>query len=345
MYSNVVSVIIPVYNVEAYLRRCLDSICGQTWRNLEIICVNDCTTDKSAEILEEYAANDKRFKIITHSKNRGLSAARNTGMAAATGEYIYFIDSDDWIDVDYIEIMLITAKSKKSDVVVNSNIYREYEHGKRERFYYSVFDINIGLDKVGYINTAQNLGNLIHSAWLHIWKKLFLDKIHAQFPEGLIFEDYYFQRTTLIHLDKIYLINAPTYHYYIRRGSILDIYNKNVKKSFDLIYVTEKIYNYYVENNLLDKCRIWMLPQLRDLLINCSIRNECFTLIKELLNKMKVNIELRRGLYEDDELKFFDAVNMSCDYVEYDKKYNKLMHEISTKTLFAALRRKVINNT
>jgi glycosyltransferase involved in cell wall biosynthesis len=343
MYTYTVSVIIPVYNVEPYLRRCLDSVCNQTWSNLEIICVNDCSPDNCAAILEEYAAKDKRFKIVSHSKNRGPSAARNTGMDAASGEYIYFIDSDDWIDTDYIEIMLIMAKRKKCNVIVNSNIYREYDNGKIELFDYNNFSNNIGFDKIGYIDTAQYLGKLNHSAWIHIWKKSFLDEISARFPEGLIFEDFYFQRTTLIHLDKIYLINSPTYHYYIRKESILDVYRKNNIKPLDLVYIAEKIYDYYVENELLDKCRIWMFTQLRDLLTN-NMHNKCFKLIKKLFLKMEKEMESRRYLYENDELKFFDAVLAATDYVDYDENYLRKYIKIETQERIASLRRNVLNS-
>ena len=91
-----ISIVIPVYNVELYLRRCLDSVCNQTFKNLEIICVNDGSTDTSALILEEYAKKDNRIKVI-HQKNQGLSVARNVGMREVTGQYCAFLDSDDFI--------------------------------------------------------------------------------------------------------------------------------------------------------------------------------------------------------------------------------------------------------
>src|SRR5690606_12518940 len=100
-----VSIIIPVYNVELYLRECLDSVCRQTFRNLEIILINDGSPDHSGEICEEYSSQDERIKVI-HKKNGGLSDARNAGLNIATGDYIAFIDSDDVIDQDFIQILL-----------------------------------------------------------------------------------------------------------------------------------------------------------------------------------------------------------------------------------------------
>ena len=112
-----ISVIIPVYNVEKYLSRCLDSVCSQTFNDIEIICINDCSPDNSAEILQEYAEKDKRIRIINKEKNGGLSAARNSGFAVATGEYIYFLDSDDWIELDFLEKMYFAITSQKQKAV------------------------------------------------------------------------------------------------------------------------------------------------------------------------------------------------------------------------------------
>ena len=117
-----VSIIIPVYNVEQYLAQCLDSVINQTYKNIEIICVNDCSLDNSFKILDEYSKNDKRIKIINRENNGGLSAARNTGLDNASGKYIYFLDSDDWIDLDYIEKMLNAAIKNEVEVVLNTNI-------------------------------------------------------------------------------------------------------------------------------------------------------------------------------------------------------------------------------
>jgi len=112
-----VSIIVPVYNVEKYLEKCLESIINQTLKNLEIICVNDGSTDNSLQILEDYAKKDQRIKII-NKKNRGSGAAKNTGMKNASGEYIGFVDSDDWVDLAMFEKLYNRAKSQKSDMVM-----------------------------------------------------------------------------------------------------------------------------------------------------------------------------------------------------------------------------------
>jgi glycosyltransferase involved in cell wall biosynthesis len=120
MYKPKVSVIIPVYNVESYLCRCLDSVVNQTLREIEIICINDCSTDNSLKILKEYRSKDQRVKLIDFDQNRGVSIARNTGIDAASGEYIGFVDSDDYIDKDFYEVLYGLIKKESADIAAGS---------------------------------------------------------------------------------------------------------------------------------------------------------------------------------------------------------------------------------
>ena len=108
-----ISIIIPVYNVEKYLRECLDSCVNQTLENIEIICVDDASPDNSIKILEEYQAKDSRIRIFRHEENKNLGAARNTGLANATGEYVWFVDSDDYIELNMVEELLKCRKNTR----------------------------------------------------------------------------------------------------------------------------------------------------------------------------------------------------------------------------------------
>ena len=112
-----ISIIIPVYKVEKYLRRCLDSVLNQTFTDWEAICVNDCSPDNSGAILNEYAARDKRIKVINHKENSGLSASRNTAIEHATGDYVMYLDSDDFIHPQTMEIAYYLAQRDDSDIV------------------------------------------------------------------------------------------------------------------------------------------------------------------------------------------------------------------------------------
>ena len=122
--NSLVSVVIPVYNVEEYLRQCMDSVVNQTYRNLEIVCVNDGSPDRSIDILREYEQKDKRVKII-EIENQGLSGARNVGTAHCTGDYLLYLDSDDWIDLDAVEVALKAATGNDVDIVL-WNYVKEY---------------------------------------------------------------------------------------------------------------------------------------------------------------------------------------------------------------------------
>ena len=117
-----VSVIVPIYNVENYLKKCLDSIINQTLKDIEIICINDCSTDSSKDIVLEYIQKDKRIKLINHEENQGLGFARNTGFDNSSAEYISFIDSDDFISNDYIEHLYDTAVKYNADIVFTNNM-------------------------------------------------------------------------------------------------------------------------------------------------------------------------------------------------------------------------------
>ena len=119
-----VSIIVPVYNVEKYLECCLESLINQTLKDIEIICVNDGSTDNSGKILENYAAKDNRIKVI-HQVNGGQAAARNNGLNAVNGKYINFIDSDDWVDLDFIEKLYDAAERNSADIAVASIIRKK----------------------------------------------------------------------------------------------------------------------------------------------------------------------------------------------------------------------------
>ena len=199
-----VSIIIPIYNVEQYLPKCLDSVINQTYKNLEIICVNDCSLDDSLEICQQYATKDSRIKIIDRKQNGGLSATRNSGLEVASGEYVYFIDSDDYIDLDYIEKMVSEAIKNDAKVVLNTNIL--YKINGRESQHMPELTKN-NISNV-FLPANECVWNVIWNACAYLWKKSFLDSINARFPQGYVIEDMYFQAITLAQLDKVYVMRG-----------------------------------------------------------------------------------------------------------------------------------------
>lgn len=223
------SIILPIYNVEKYLSKCLDSIINQTHRNIEIICINDGSTDNSLQILEEYTQKDGRIKII-NQKNQGVSIARNVGIENATGDYILFIDADDWIELDACEVLLNTINNKKFDLIyfnyyaINSNIKRK---------------INIVNKKItkNYFLTNGGLWNCCYNAD-------FIKKNKISFPKDIkISEDLVFKTIIILNNPKIEVISEPLYNYfYTRENSATKNYTQGIIeniKGFEYLKSTE----------------------------------------------------------------------------------------------------------
>jgi glycosyltransferase involved in cell wall biosynthesis len=213
-----VSVIIPVYNTAPYLRRCLDSVCGQTLRDIEVICVNDASTDNSLDILNEYAVKDRRIKVIDFPENKGVSAARNAGIDAACGggEYIGFVDSDDTIDVGFYEKLYRAAIETNPDV--------------------AQAPIRVVFDKTKSVT---------HDKWYwfysSICKHAFLKINNIIFPEGIsTCEDVLFSVRIFLFSKKRIEVTDVYYNYYQVPGScthsITDEKIESIIETFDIIF-------------------------------------------------------------------------------------------------------------
>ncbi len=157
-----ISVLLPAYNVEKYIGHCIETIMNQTYKNIEIIIVDDCTPDNSGKIAEEYAKKDKRIKVIHHKKNMGLSAARNTGIENSHGEYITFVDSDDWVSEDYVEYLYKIIIETNSDIALAKN------------FFTSRFQEQITEDKIYSITSEDMLCDIMYNR-IHVgvWNRLY----------------------------------------------------------------------------------------------------------------------------------------------------------------------------
>ncbi|WP_372518627.1 glycosyltransferase family 2 protein [Candidatus Ruminimicrobiellum ovillum] len=220
-----VSVIIPVYNVENYLRQCLDSIVGQTFKDFEIIVVNDCSTDNSGSILEEYAKKDDRFIIINLSENKGQGNARNQGLNIAKGKYITFIDSDDWVAPDYIELLYNEINENNLDVVCASaflydNITKKITDRKEAS---ADFLNNIKKERL----LVLDKDSFVVTVWAKIYGKNFLNDNEIRFRLDNYHEDNLFIFETIINTNKIKFTDNKIYFYRNNRAnSSMSIINK-----------------------------------------------------------------------------------------------------------------------
>lgn len=243
-----ISIIVPVYNVSKYIRKCLDTIINQTYTNLEIILIDDGSTDDSGNICDEYAKRDKRIKVI-HKENEGLSIARNTGIKNATGKYIGFIDSDDWIDLDMYNRLYNNLKNENAEIsccnrlLVYSNKQKEYGTSS----YYEVMNSERAIELMctyGYIGV---------SVYTKLFEKKLFDGI--EFPNGKKSEDVFIIYKLLDKASVIVYDATPLYYYRQREGSITSAKNINldiIDASKEMMDFVEKKYpdiKSVVENN------------------------------------------------------------------------------------------------
>lgn len=214
-----ISIIVPVYKVEPYLRQCVDSILNQTYRNIEVLLIDDGSPDRCGEICDEYGAKDDRVRVF-HTENRGLSAARNLGISEAKGEYIGFVDSDDWIEPDMYEVLLKQLETTGADIGVCGFWF---EHGTSRKEANSGECIYNGKESLEAL-----IDGLINN---YVWNKLYRKKtLHSiVFPQGKNYEDIATMYKIIRWSHKTVLLSASEYHYRFRIDSITNMHTaKNV---------------------------------------------------------------------------------------------------------------------
>ena len=212
--EKLVSIVIPVYNVEHYLHKCLDSVIKQTYKNLEIIIVNDGSTDNSLSICKKYADEDSRIKLISQ-ENKGLSGARNTGIKEVSGDYIYFIDSDDWVKEDAIEKSMNLAIEYNAECVASSCFYIREEKDEKKAEKNVIIKKYSGEDFADLMTRPNGYSCY---AWSRLIRKEYIPLIH--FPENYTFEDIPVMPNIICKMDTVIYTNEKLYFYRQRKGSI-----------------------------------------------------------------------------------------------------------------------------
>ena len=252
-----ISIIVPVYNVEKYIDRCLKSLVNQTLQDIEIIIVNDGSQDKSVEIIEKYLKENPTKIKYYEKKNGGLSSARNYGIEYATGEYIAFLDSDDYVETNMYEEMYNLAKKENADMVECDFIW-EWEFGKK------IFD-----KRKEYKTKEDMMKKPRVIAWNKIYKREILNKYKIRFPEGLIYEDLEIFLKLLPHLNRISYINKYFIHYTQREDSIT---NKQTEKIENIFKIIDNIFDYYNEQNMYSKYEKELKYMSRRILLGSSMK-------------------------------------------------------------------------
>lgn len=237
-----ISIIVPVYNTEKFLEKCLNSLINQTLKDIEIICINDGSTDNSLQILKKFANKDKRIQIINQT-NSGPSIARNIGIKKAKGEYIGFVDSDDWVDSNFFEQLYVNVKKNNADIGVAGI--------KRVRSYKWKYHIKLDKEKViNEINEKFQICDVPDKCYPvnKIYKLAELQKLNINFEPNVYFEDRLFTAQVLINLKTLVTVPNTYYNYWTNPNSIVK--TKSKKKSEDSKYTKEKLMKYLKENNV-----------------------------------------------------------------------------------------------
>jgi len=244
------SIVIPVYKVEKYIRKCLESIEKQTFNDFEVLCVDDCGGDNSASIIEEFSARDNRFKLIRHEQNQGVAQARNTAIDNASGTYLVCVDPDDWLDEKALEKIYYAFEESNADSVW----YNFCAYNEDKNTYSQNYDAaHPMLNHRGFINlTPEKL--LLGSDY--VWDKAYrLSKINEmglRFPKGVVFEDCEFHFKCFTQITNIYYTDEILYNYRVRSESIVTNAGKGNVNIKDLFEVDRHIYDYLVETGKLE---------------------------------------------------------------------------------------------
>ncbi len=243
------SIIIPVYNVENYLSRCLESILNQTFNDFEIICVNDGSTDNSPAVLQKFKSNDERI-IIIDKKNEGSGVARNAGLSIAKGDYVYFVDGDDWIEENSLDKIILKAAELNTDILIFGGL--SYYNNKGKNGGYSADKLpKQYLNKVfSSKDIKKDIFKFPSTAWTKLYRREFLLKNNIKFQDIKVGQDQLPFFHSMIKAERIALLPENIYCYRKnRKGSAMTV---KKKKSFSPIYVFYGIEDMLKSENLLD---------------------------------------------------------------------------------------------
>ncbi|MBQ6219893.1 MAG: glycosyltransferase [Methanosphaera sp.] len=285
-----ISVLIPVYNVAKYLGNCLDSVINQTFKDIEIICINDGSTDNSLKILEEYARKDERIKIISQ-ENQGLGASRNVAIENAKGDYIFFLDSDDLLFNQTLEKLYENITANKTDIV----LCKLARFNKINELNYSIpcFDLESVLQNVDFMNYSftykdikEYVLNNSFSACLKLYNRKFLLEEQFKFDTKIFFEDVLFHVKVILKAKKISYV--PEFLYKYRLSNDTSIINKQSRPT-DIFKVIDSVKNFLQENNcfneFINEFTLFQIIQITNYL---EINNaEYFKLSKRYLFKLR----------------------------------------------------------
>lgn len=322
-----VSVILPVYNTAKYLNKCIDSIMNQSMKEFELIIVNDNSSDNSKSIIHEYYNKYKNIKIINKTVNQGVSSARNDAIEIARGEYILFIDSDDWIEENMLERLYKKAIEKDADITI-CNAYIDFEDNKQKKF-----DISIGKDSfISKDKMIKELLTQINGLQGHPWNKFYrkdiIIKKVIRYDENIsIYEDFLFNLQFILNSERFVFIESNLYHYIQRSNSLARSLNK--KNVVDTKYIIEKVECTISNNNT----NVPFKEEMISFGYRTIINNILLIVNSNESNKEKTKILDK--LISSSEIKKYIREGLQINYI-YILKYHRLIGNILVKLNFSS---------
>lgn len=272
-----VSIIVSVYNIEKFLRYCLDSIFSQTFTDFELLLVNDGSKDTSGHICDEYAKQDIRVRVF-HKENGGVSSARNYGLSHAKGEWIMYVDGDDWIEPDMLEMLLQEAETTSAEVVFGNFVFAFPDHSEK----YSLPDWDD--DKIASLN------RYINSAWTCMWgsiaKRSLYERYQLRSPQGITYcEDFHLMVRLCYYAKKIAHINLPFYHYRQLDGSVM--HNLNKKTEYDEQWVYQDTISFFKKQGVYENYKQTMCCRMLKATQELVLKRQTWREFKEMIPEKK----------------------------------------------------------
>ena len=301
-YKPEISIIIPVHNVEKYLDECLNSAVNQTFDDIEIICVNDGSTDGSLEILEKHASKDKRIRIISQEQ-KGVGIARNVGLDVAKGKYVYFMDSDDYLELNALKELHDLIEEKSCDLIIFKT-YNFLDDTKEyiTNDYYEMPELTrmVGNRTFHYQDYLKQLINVDVTVYTKFFKREIVSDI--RFTEDLIFEDNVFTMELIYNSESIYFYDKHLYHRRIRENSILD---NNNEMYMDSLIILNKIEDFFKEKGYYEECKEILFIKRIDILdFRLDFIDDKYK--EEFFNRIKLDLKEKQEEYGNMDF------NMMC---------------------------------
>lgn len=355
-----VSVIIPVHNSEQYLEECLDSVIKQSLKDIEIVCVNDGSTDNSLKILNKYAKNDNRF-IILDETNQGAGISRKKGLYISNGEYVAFVDADDILNTKYFELAYKNGKKNNSEIVLFKAKY--FDTSKKKEFLPDKYDLSkffpkdTNFDKFtfNWKDVKPLVFNTFSNIWACLFESNFLKSNDFYFPKKLSFNDVPIHVQSVLTANRLSFVPEPLYYYRLfNEGSITNVSHSN-KKVFDFFEINHFIEDYLISKDLLDEFRQELIQfRLEHFTYHLNkidksekaIIEKFFKLVKKEFLKFKLNENEFELLSDFYKIRFLSKID-SSSYSEYltrvklysskIRSFDKLINEVKFSVIYPIL--------